>query len=131
MLLTKEEIKAIKDNTIVAERYGYERAIEAAILEKLASAELPANAPHITRRIRACESEVPALIVFEHAWRQAYAQGAAAQLDRLKAAEKDAERYRFALDDREFAVCEFNNNRRRWVPIRDNASIDKAMEASK
>lgn len=41
---------------------------------------LPTNTPHVTRRIRACESEVPAQVVLEHAL-HAYAQQARADLD--------------------------------------------------
>lgn len=41
---------------------------------------IPANTPHITRRIRLCESEVPAQVVLEHAM-QAYATQARADLE--------------------------------------------------
>ena len=41
---------------------------------------LPENTPHLTRRIRACESEVPAQVVLEHAM-QAYATAARADLE--------------------------------------------------
>ena len=145
MLLTDEEISAVSykhfaevahvhDNDMDWDKWAndFARAIEAAILAKLASAELPEPELHdgITVTAKGKYKSTEDGYTADQL-RQAYAQGAAAQLDRLKAAEKDAERYRFALDDREFAVCEFNNNRRHWVPIRDNASIDKAMEASK
>lgn len=53
---------------------------------------IPANTPHLTRRIRACESEVPAQVVLEHVM-QAYATQARADLEaenaRLKAVLKD------------------------------------------
>ena len=157
MLLSEQEIhedyKALRGDK--PKRYiEIYRAAEAAILAKLAIAELPEPVARTMRLIGNDDyakkrgycartyNELPKGM-YSDTWqdlellytydqlRQAFAQGAAAQLDRLEKAEKDAERYRFALDDREFAVCEFNNNRRRWVPIRDNASIDKAMEASK
>ena len=134
MILTDEEISDLWVTELDDRRTvtTFARAIEAAILAKLASAELPEPELHdgITVTAKGKYKSTEDGYTADQL-RQAYAQGAAAQLDRLKAAEKDAERYRFALDDREFAVCEFNNNRRRWVPIRDNASIDKAMEASK
>jgi len=51
------------------------RAIKAeaerdALKAALPVGELPSNTPHITRRIRACESEVPAQVVLEHAMRK-------------------------------------------------------------
>jgi len=38
----------------------------------------------------------------------------------------DAERYRFAMDNNDFAVCKFDENRRGWVPIRGASVIDAA-----
>ena len=39
---------------------------------------LPTNLAHVTRRIRACESEVPAQVVLEHCIRQAQRDAVAA-----------------------------------------------------
>lgn len=64
---------------------------EAAILAKLASAELPE--PAIFQYDAMLASPIKAYTADQ--LRQAYAQGAAAQLDRLEKAEKDAERYRW------------------------------------
>ena len=50
---------------------------------------LPENTPHLTRRIRACESEVPAQVVLEHAM-QAYATAARADLEAENARMADA-----------------------------------------
>lgn len=98
MLLSEQERNQLEDD--LEQQIGKNAfdAIESAILAKLASAELPTNAPHITRRIRACESEVPALVVFEHAWRQAYAQGAASQLSSEPVAHLRKNGFRFLGD---------------------------------
>lgn len=116
-LLTDDEKRAIFDqiesgkDTPWFERYA--NALEARLLAKLAVMELPANAPHVMRRIRACESEVPAQVVLEHALRQAYAQGAASQLS----AEPVGFIRKWALDGEE-PVKERNENGRKAWPLK-------------
>jgi hypothetical protein len=65
---------------------------------------LPSNVSHVTRRIRACESEVPAQLVLEHAM-TAYAESARAPLlARIEVLERDAARYRWLREHSETGI---------------------------
>ena len=120
------------------------RAIEAAILAKLASAELPE--PATPNESGSTQCIVRWLVETPHGWigsyekeaiseqlRQAYAQGAAAQLDRLEKAEEDAERYRWLVDADMLSSpsVDMANAFSKYTGSALDAAIDAAMEASK
>lgn len=76
------QINRARDEGLAA--WGIELVLAASAVPEVVPAgetplpPIPANAGHVTRRIRACESEAPAQLVLEHAMR-AYARAALSQ----------------------------------------------------
>lgn len=88
---------------------------------------LPENTPHLTRRIRACESEVPAQVVLEHAM-QAYATAARADL------EAENSKLREALERAELFIDEVRQDLHHeritdWYPEGANSSAATMSES--
>ena len=151
MLLTDEEIAEISLSAVtVKDAIADVCAVEAAILAKLASAELPEPAGRVMEerngfvrgRLYRIEDRVDGKPLYTvDQLRQAYAQGAAAQLDRLEKAEKDAERYRWLrsvgnkIESVTVTVWGDNGNpdsgHKHPEPEELDNKIDAAMEASK
>jgi hypothetical protein len=50
---------------------------------------------------------------------------------KLATLEADAERWNFAVDKQDWAVCQWQEDRKRWKPINNYVGIDAAIDAAK